>query len=241
MEEKMGSCLQLSVWKVNFGFICHGKRDHYGKLEAFIWYIDCVWIINQKPGHAYSYLGNRTSDLMSPSASCQQSPQALEYLFKFIVQSRILYSRATCGMEEDQFRASIQDLFQSIRFVLSLDSRSSENLVFTQVRRSRHAVLFIFSLLRLCSLFFFECMTHLLIFFCLFHFCIPYLLFTSEICPHVCPIPGLLSDSFGGVIIRMPVCGHALRLSPNSVSHSAPLRLFYHAAARGPRDEVIWS
>lgn len=60
--------------------------------------------------------------------------QALEYLFKFIVQSRILYSRATCGMEEDQFRASIQELFQSIRFVLSLDSRSSENLVFTQVR-----------------------------------------------------------------------------------------------------------
>ncbi|CAG11288.1 unnamed protein product [Tetraodon nigroviridis] len=62
----------------------------------------------------------------------QEAMRALEYLFKFIVQSRILYSRATCGMEEDQFRASIQDLFQSIRFVLSLDSRSSENLVFTQ-------------------------------------------------------------------------------------------------------------
>uniref|UniRef100_A0A8C9TY43 Dedicator of cytokinesis 3 n=1 Tax=Scleropages formosus TaxID=113540 RepID=A0A8C9TY43_SCLFO len=57
---------------------------------------------------------------------------ALEYLFKFIVQSRILYSRATCGMEEDQFRTSIQELFQSIRFVLSLDSRSSETLIFTQ-------------------------------------------------------------------------------------------------------------
>uniref|UniRef100_A0A8C2IFD8 Dedicator of cytokinesis 3 n=1 Tax=Cyprinus carpio TaxID=7962 RepID=A0A8C2IFD8_CYPCA len=57
---------------------------------------------------------------------------ALEYLFKFIIQSRILYSRATCGMEEDQFRASIQELFQSIRFVLSLDSRSSETLIFTQ-------------------------------------------------------------------------------------------------------------
>ncbi|KAG2471006.1 DOCK3 protein, partial [Polypterus senegalus] len=57
---------------------------------------------------------------------------ALEYLFKFIVQSRILYSRATCGMEEEQFRASIQELFQSIRFVLSLDSRSSETLIFTQ-------------------------------------------------------------------------------------------------------------
>uniref|UniRef100_A0A8C5C3S4 Dedicator of cytokinesis 3 n=1 Tax=Gadus morhua TaxID=8049 RepID=A0A8C5C3S4_GADMO len=62
----------------------------------------------------------------------QEAMRALEYLFKFIVQSRILYSRATCGMEEEQFRANIQELFQSIRFVLSLDSRSSETLVFTQ-------------------------------------------------------------------------------------------------------------
>uniref|UniRef100_A0AAQ4QWB1 Dedicator of cytokinesis 3 n=1 Tax=Gasterosteus aculeatus aculeatus TaxID=481459 RepID=A0AAQ4QWB1_GASAC len=62
----------------------------------------------------------------------QEAMRALEYLFKFIVQSRILYARATCGMEEEQFRASVQELFQSIRFVLSLDGRSSENLVFTQ-------------------------------------------------------------------------------------------------------------
>ncbi|KAG9335307.1 hypothetical protein JZ751_005412 [Albula glossodonta] len=67
----------------------------------------------------------------------QEAMRALEYLFKFIVQSRILYSRATCGMEEDQFRSSIQELFQSIRFVLSLDSRSSETLIFTQVRVGR--------------------------------------------------------------------------------------------------------
>lgn len=64
--------------------------------------------------------------------------QALEYLFKFIVQSRILYSRATCGMEEEQFRTSIQELFQSIRFVLSLDSRNSETLIFTQVNTHVH-------------------------------------------------------------------------------------------------------
>nr|XP_060484934.1 dedicator of cytokinesis protein 3-like [Panthera onca] len=63
----------------------------------------------------------------------QEAMRALEYLFKFIVQSRILYSRATCGMEEEQFRSSIQELFQSIRFVLSLDSRNSETLLFTQV------------------------------------------------------------------------------------------------------------
>uniref|UniRef100_A0A8C8CBE8 Dedicator of cytokinesis 3 n=1 Tax=Oncorhynchus tshawytscha TaxID=74940 RepID=A0A8C8CBE8_ONCTS len=62
----------------------------------------------------------------------QEAMRALEYLLKFIIQSRILYSRATCGMEEEQFRASIQELFQSIRFVLSLDSRSSETLIFTQ-------------------------------------------------------------------------------------------------------------
>uniref|UniRef100_F7CV11 Dedicator of cytokinesis 3 n=1 Tax=Monodelphis domestica TaxID=13616 RepID=F7CV11_MONDO len=62
----------------------------------------------------------------------QEAMRVLEYLFKFIVQSRILYSRATCGMEEEQFRSSIQELFQSIRFVLSLDSRSSETLLFTQ-------------------------------------------------------------------------------------------------------------
>ncbi|XP_029398697.1 dedicator of cytokinesis protein 3 isoform X2 [Mus pahari] len=62
----------------------------------------------------------------------QEAMRALEYLFKFIVQSRSLYSRATCGMEEEQFRSSIQELFQSIRFVLSLDSRNSETLLFTQ-------------------------------------------------------------------------------------------------------------
>ncbi|KAM6928259.1 dedicator of cytokinesis protein 3 isoform 11-T11 [Xenentodon cancila] len=62
----------------------------------------------------------------------QEAMRALEYLFKFIIQSRILYSRATCGMEEEQFRISIQELFQSIRFVLSLDSRNSETLIFTQ-------------------------------------------------------------------------------------------------------------
>ncbi|KAK5873150.1 hypothetical protein PBY51_013789 [Eleginops maclovinus] len=62
----------------------------------------------------------------------QEAMRALEYLFKFIIQSRILYSRATCGMEEETFRCSIQELFQSIRFVLSLDSRNSETLIFTQ-------------------------------------------------------------------------------------------------------------
>ncbi|XP_028841844.1 dedicator of cytokinesis protein 3-like [Denticeps clupeoides] len=62
----------------------------------------------------------------------QDAMRALEYLFKFIVQSRALYSRATCGLEEESFRASIHELFHSIRFVLSLDGHSSETLVCTQ-------------------------------------------------------------------------------------------------------------
>ncbi|XP_028302238.1 dedicator of cytokinesis protein 3-like isoform X4 [Gouania willdenowi] len=62
----------------------------------------------------------------------QEVMKAVEYLFKFLVRSRLLYSRATCGMEEDQFHCSVQELFQSVRFVLSLDGRGADTLAFTQ-------------------------------------------------------------------------------------------------------------
>ncbi|KAG5279466.1 hypothetical protein AALO_G00078090 [Alosa alosa] len=64
----------------------------------------------------------------------QDAMRALEYLFKFIVQSRALYSRATCGLDEEAFRVSIHELFHSIRFVLSLDGHNSETLICTQVK-----------------------------------------------------------------------------------------------------------
>lgn len=47
-------------------------------------------------------------------------------------------------MEEEQFRTSVQELFQSIRFVLSLDSRNSETLIFTQVRKPAATKTFFF-------------------------------------------------------------------------------------------------
>ena len=140
-------------------------------------------------------------------------PQALEYLFKFIVQSRILYSRATCGMEEEQFRASIQELFQSIRFVLSLDSRSSENLVFTQVRQMNVTCLSLSSFINVFDVF------HLFIFTVwvqvslIYYFINLFLISLSWLVPpfcsvHLligaltprppcCPILGLLLDSLG--------------------------------------------
>lgn len=163
-------------------------------------------MINHKPSQCLFIVRELIADVMSPTASC--SVQALEYLFKFIVQSRILYSRATCGMEEEQFRASIQDLFQSIRFVLSLDSRSSENLVFTQVRW------FIYSLSNTQKVLFIT--VHIFIFFfihplslhdSLIDFCccfaffvlVIYFTFAFHMCcwlmlqscaPHCCPILG---------------------------------------------------
>ncbi|XP_058855498.1 dedicator of cytokinesis protein 3-like isoform X10 [Acipenser ruthenus] len=87
--------------------------------------------------HCLKWYMDRSAEVIRQD-HIQEAMRALEYLFKFIVQSRILYSRATCGMEEDQFRLSIQELFQSIRFVLSLDSRSSETLIFTQGPQPPH-------------------------------------------------------------------------------------------------------
>lgn len=82
---------------------------------------------------AYEGAMSSVSATVSVMSYYAHPPQALEYLFKFIVQSRILYSRATCGLEEEQFRLSIQELFQSLRQVLSLDARTCDTLLFTQV------------------------------------------------------------------------------------------------------------
>ncbi|XP_073447730.1 dedicator of cytokinesis protein 3 isoform X6 [Aquarana catesbeiana] len=73
----------------------------------------------------------RSADLVRQD-HIQEAMRALEILFKFIIQSRLLFSRSTGGLEEEQFRCSIHDLFQSMRFVLSLDTRSSDTLLFTQ-------------------------------------------------------------------------------------------------------------
>lgn len=187
----------------------------------------------------------------SLSTSPQQSTQALEYLFKFIVQSRILYSRATCGMEEEQFRASIQELFQSIRFVLSLDSRSSENLVFTQVRRftlqttlkiplmspahqpflSFVKIFFvIFSFIHSQFAFIFHCLSLLTSFIPVTFICCVFLIDASILHCHCWALLGLIFGQSRAFISCMPLCVHAPGLSSSSVSDSAPLCLFHNAA-----------
>ncbi|XP_078730963.1 dedicator of cytokinesis protein 3 isoform X3 [Lampetra fluviatilis] len=63
----------------------------------------------------------------------QDALRAMEYLFKFVVQSRSLYARATGGLEEEEFRAAIRELFHSIKLILCQDGRDNEGLVYTQV------------------------------------------------------------------------------------------------------------
>lgn len=59
--------------------------------------------------------------------------QAQEYLFKYIVQSRRLFSLATGGQNEDEFRCCIQELLLSVRFFLSQESKGSGALSQSQV------------------------------------------------------------------------------------------------------------
>ncbi|OCT87399.1 hypothetical protein XELAEV_180210954mg, partial [Xenopus laevis] len=54
--------------------------------------------------------------------------KAQEYIFKYIVQSRKLFSLTTGGQNEDEFRCCIQELLMSIRFFLSQDSKGASAL-----------------------------------------------------------------------------------------------------------------
>lgn len=55
----------------------------------------------------------------------QEVLKAQEYIFKYIVQSRKLYSIATGGQNEDEFRCCVQELLMSVRFFLSQESKGA--------------------------------------------------------------------------------------------------------------------
>ena len=59
--------------------------------------------------------------------------QASEYIFKYIIQSRRLYSLATGGQNEDEFRICVHELFMSIRFFLSQENKAACPVTQTQV------------------------------------------------------------------------------------------------------------
>ncbi|XP_049589605.1 dedicator of cytokinesis protein 3 isoform X3 [Syngnathus scovelli] len=100
-------------------------HKHFAGALAYKELIRCLrWVMESLPEAVWQ---DHTQDVM----------RALEYLFKFIIQSRSLYSGATCGMEEEQFRSSFQELFESIHFVLGLDWPTCESLIMIQVAALR--------------------------------------------------------------------------------------------------------
>uniref|UniRef100_A0A667Y4N4 Dedicator of cytokinesis 4b n=1 Tax=Myripristis murdjan TaxID=586833 RepID=A0A667Y4N4_9TELE len=62
----------------------------------------------------------------------QQVLKASEYIFKYIIQSRRLFSLATGGQNEDEFRVCIHELFMSIRFFLSQENKGTSPVTQTQ-------------------------------------------------------------------------------------------------------------
>ena len=59
--------------------------------------------------------------------------QASEYILKYIIQSRRLFSLATGGQNEEEFRVCIHELFMSIRFFLSQENKGTSPVAQTQV------------------------------------------------------------------------------------------------------------
>ncbi|XP_029317525.1 dedicator of cytokinesis protein 4b isoform X6 [Cottoperca gobio] len=62
----------------------------------------------------------------------QQVLKSSEYIFKYIIQSRRLFSLATGGQNEEEFRVCIHELFMSIRFFLSQENKSTSPVAQTQ-------------------------------------------------------------------------------------------------------------
>ncbi|XP_051911224.1 dedicator of cytokinesis protein 4b isoform X3 [Hippocampus zosterae] len=62
----------------------------------------------------------------------QQVLKASEYIFKYIVQSRRLFSLATGGQNEEEFRVCIHELFMSICFFLSQENKTTSPVAQTQ-------------------------------------------------------------------------------------------------------------
>ncbi|KAK9889845.1 hypothetical protein WA026_007208 [Henosepilachna vigintioctopunctata] len=60
----------------------------------------------------------------------QKCYKSLEYIFKLIIQSRVLFSRATCGQFEDSFKRDLYAVFNSLNKMLIM---SEPNVINTQV------------------------------------------------------------------------------------------------------------
>ncbi|XP_031827165.1 dedicator of cytokinesis spg isoform X2 [Nomia melanderi] len=67
--------------------------------------------------HCADWAARSTADKQEPINKCFRS---LEYIFKFIIQSRLLFARATAGELEDSFKRDISLVFASFKMMLGL-------------------------------------------------------------------------------------------------------------------------
>lgn len=78
-----------------------------------------------------------STDKQEPIQKCFKS---LEYIFKLIIQSRMLFSRATGGQYEDSFRRDLYSVFSALNNMMAI---AMPSIISTQVR------IFIFIILNL--------------------------------------------------------------------------------------------
>ncbi|KAJ8373733.1 hypothetical protein SKAU_G00043130 [Synaphobranchus kaupii] len=90
-----------------------GALSYRDLLKVLKWYMDRI-VDAEHQGHI------------------QQILKATEYIFKYIIQSRRLFSRATGGQSEEEFRCCVHELFMSIRFFLSQESKGVSPVSHTQ-------------------------------------------------------------------------------------------------------------
>lgn len=81
-----------------------------------------------------------STDRQEPIQKCFRS---LEYIFKFVIQSRVLFSRATGGQFEDSFRYDVHRVFASLDKMLC---SSFEMILPTQVLSKFFYFLYLFKL-----------------------------------------------------------------------------------------------
>uniref|UniRef100_H3CJ97 Dedicator of cytokinesis 4b n=1 Tax=Tetraodon nigroviridis TaxID=99883 RepID=H3CJ97_TETNG len=90
-----------------------GALSYRDLIKVFKWYVDRV-VDAEHQDHI------------------QQVLKASEYIFKYIIQSRRLFSLATGGQNEEEFRVCIHELFMSIRFFLSQENKGATPVSQTQ-------------------------------------------------------------------------------------------------------------
>jgi hypothetical protein len=105
----------------------HRSHQHWGRsLKSSR--IICFRGLLSSVQHCADWMSS--TDKQEPIQKCFRS---LEYIFKFIIQSRLLFARATGGQYEDSFKKDLYNVFTALNKMLAM---SSDVILPTQVQCS---------------------------------------------------------------------------------------------------------